>query len=90
MQQRINQFSSLLQVLAAKGILKPEAFPGQFRNFYRRMQLLTDFWISYNVIEGSGDDVDIQDSFLRMMQEALFPYLSEPYQQAWAAQLSGS
>lgn len=89
-QQRIDQFSSLLHVLAAKGILQPEAFPGQFRNFYQRIQLLTDFWISYNVIEGSKDDAAIQDSFLRMMQEMLFPYLSEPYQQAWAAQLSRS
>ncbi len=82
-QQRIDQFSALLHVLAEKGILKPEAFPGQFRKLYKRMQVLTDCWISYHVIEGSEDDAAIQHSFLRMIQETLFPYLSTSYQQQW-------
>ena len=82
-QQRIDQFSALLHVLAEKGILKPEAFPGQFRKLYKRIQVLTDCWISYHVIEGSEDDAAIQHSFLRMVQETLFPYLSTSYQQQW-------
>jgi len=86
-QRRTDQFSALLHVLAEKGILKPEAFPGQFRHLYRRIQVLTDFWIAYNVIEGYMDCADIQDSFLRMIQETLFPYLSESYQGAWTAEL---
>jgi AcrR family transcriptional regulator len=82
-QQRVDQFSALLHVLAKKGILKPEAFPGQFRKLYKRIQVLTDFWISYHVIEGYGDDAAIQRSFLRMIQETLFPYLTASYQQQW-------
>ena len=86
-EMRVNQFSSQLHDLSAKGILKPEAFPGQFRNLYKKIQILTDFWISYKSLGGKFNTAEIQSSYLQVVQETIFPYLSESYQKEWLKQL---
>ncbi|MEQ8928045.1 MAG: TetR/AcrR family transcriptional regulator [Fulvivirga sp.] len=85
---RVEQFSAQLKELSERGILRPEAFPGQFRNLYKKIQILTDFWISYKSLEGKFDAADIQKSYLQMIQETIFPHMSDEYQKEWISTLS--
>jgi len=79
-ENRLNQFEVLFNRLSSDGVFKEEAYPGQFRSMYKRIQILTDFWFSFKEIESGHSRDEIIRDYVSMVIQEVYPYLSEQVQ----------
>jgi len=84
---RLDQFEALFNRLSPEGVFKKEAYPGQFRNMYKRIQILTDFWFSFKEIERGHSRDEIIRDYVSMVMQEVYPYLTKEAQAAVMNQL---
>ncbi len=79
-QKRINQFTDLLKMLCASNIVKDEEYPGQYEKLCLRLQILADFWLSFNLITSQNNSREmIVNRFVATIEQEFFPYLTPEY-----------
>lgn len=74
--QREQQFLMLFKILIEKKIIREEILPNEYKNLYKRIQILGDFWISDAVISNSIITKSEVSKYSMVLTEAIFPYLT--------------
>jgi len=69
----IGLFGQLQQI----GLLKPEAYEGQFKQVIEQFMILNNFWLSHAEILYQGDDAEKIEYFNKLVGAFIFPYLTE-------------
>lgn len=80
LKKREDEFPSLFKILAGMDVLREEAFPGQFLQLYKRIQILNDFFLSHAEIRNELDRRTVAENYVEMIATELYPYLSERIQ----------
>lgn len=76
-QNREHQFFMAVHVMIEQELIRKEILPGEYKNLFKRIQILSDFWISSAVIESKSLSTKILDEYVQVITQTLFPYLTE-------------
>lgn len=79
--KRDREFPGMFKILEGMGVFRPEAFPGQFRQMYQRIQLLNDFLLSHAEIKGQLERKMVAENYVNMISSEIYPYLVESIQE---------
>lgn len=75
--QREQQFFGLFEYWVTAGLLRPEAFAGEYALFYTRSQILGDFWLSSAFTKQQELSSTLVEEYNRAIFAQLFPYLTD-------------
>ena len=73
---RQEQFSGLINMMVALGIMRKEKLPNEYFFLYQRFQLLGDFWISSAEIAHTKITKKIMSEYYEIITQAIYPYLT--------------
>ncbi len=74
---REQQAADFFKMLIHQQIIRPEAFSNEYANVYKRIQILSDFWISSQSIESTTIDITMKQKYAQLILETIYPYLLE-------------
>lgn len=74
--QRAVEFISLIDVLIEKEIMRKKMIPNEFENLFKRIQILSDFWMSSVVIENNDITKEAVSRYSEIIHQTFFPYLT--------------
>ncbi len=74
--QRELQFSMFFNLLIAQNIMRPEILPHEYKNLYKRFQILGDFWISSAEIDEENLSGKSVTAYSNLINQSIFPYLT--------------
>ena len=83
--QRETQFSVLFESLVKQGLMREEILPDEYKNLYKRIQILGDFWISDAEILNSKITKKSISTYGVILSQAIFPYLTVKGQKEFTA-----
>jgi AcrR family transcriptional regulator len=86
--QREQQFSMLFSLLIENEIMRKEILPNEYKNLYKRFQILGDFWISDAVIGNSAITKNTVSIYSTILTQAIFPYLTSKGQKEYQSIVS--
>ena len=87
--QREEQFSMLFNLLIKEGLMRKEILPNEYKNLYKRFQILGDFWISDAEILNSNITKKTILTYSVILTQAIFPYLTLKGQKEYHSIVSG-
>ncbi len=74
--QREQQFSMLFNLLIENDLMRKEVLPNEYKNLYKRFQILGDFWISDAEISNSKITKATISKYSAILTQAIYPYLT--------------
>ncbi len=77
MKKRKSQFLSILEPLIDTQLLRKEILPNEYGFLYKRLQILSDFWISDAEITHSRLNRNMILEYSHLINQAIFPYLTD-------------
>ena len=87
--KREEQFSMLFNLLIKEGLMRKEILPNEYKNLYKRFQILGDFWISDAEILNSNITKKTILTYSVILTQAIFPYLTLKGQKEYHSIVSG-
>ncbi len=81
--QREQQFSILFNLLIENDLMRKEILPNEYKNLYKRFQVLGDFWISDAEILNSKITKKTISTYSEILTQAIFPYLTSKGQKEY-------
>lgn len=81
--QREKQFSMLFNSLIENDLMRKEILPNEYRNLYKRFQMLSEFWISDAEIHSSKISKKSIPTYSKILTQAIFPYLTSKGQKEY-------
>jgi AcrR family transcriptional regulator len=87
--QREQQFSMLFNVLIENGLMRNEILPNEYKNLYKRFQILGDFWISDAEILNYKITKKTISTYSEILTQTIFPYLTSKGQKEYRSIVSG-
>ncbi|VAW27701.1 hypothetical protein MNBD_BACTEROID06-1064 [hydrothermal vent metagenome] len=87
--QREQQFSMLFNLLIENDLMRKEILPNEYKNLYKRFQMLSEFWISDAEILNSKITKKTISIYSKILTQAIFPYLTSKGQKEYHAIISG-
>jgi AcrR family transcriptional regulator len=87
--QREEQFSMLFNLLIKEGLMRKEILPNEYKNLYKRFQMLSEFWISDAEIHNSKIIKKTISNYSVILTQAIFPYLTLKGQKEYHSIVSG-
>lgn len=87
--QREQQFSILFNLLIEKDLMRKEVLPNEYKNLYKRFQMLSEFWISDAEIHNSKITKKTILTYYEILTQAIFPYLTLKGQKEYFSIFSG-
>ncbi len=87
--QREQQFSMLFNMLIENNLMRKEILPNEYKNLYKRFQILGDFWISDAEINTKITGKTIL-KYSEILIQAIYPYLTEKGQKNYHSILSSN
>jgi len=72
---RGQQFMQLFRLLVSEGIMRPEAFGGEYKRLYERLNLLGDNWINAQELF-RGEVAQPVEHYAHLLFETIYPYLT--------------
>jgi AcrR family transcriptional regulator len=70
------QFLSLFNLLIENDLMRKEVLPNEYKNLYKRFQMLSEFWISDAEIHNSKIIKKTISTYSVILTQAIFPYLT--------------
>jgi AcrR family transcriptional regulator len=83
------QFLSLFNLLIENDLMRKEVLPNEYKNLYKRFQILGDFWISDAEILNSNITKKTILTYSVILTQAIFPYLTLKGQKEYHSIVSG-
>jgi AcrR family transcriptional regulator len=83
------QFLSLLNLLIENDLMRKEVLPNEYKNLYKRFQMLSEFWISDAEIHNSKIIKKTISTYSVILIQAIFPYLTLKGQKEYHSIVSG-
>jgi len=74
--QREQQFSVLFKMLIENKLMRAEVLPNEYDYFYKRIQMLSEFWISDAEIHNTKITKKTIQKYSEILMQAIFPYLT--------------
>lgn len=74
--QRKQQFLVMFELLEAKGVLKPQAYEGQYDSLYIRLSIMSDFWVASAFTTHQKVTEQIKQEYLGIINASIYPYLT--------------
>lgn len=74
--QRRGQFALMVQLYQSQGLIREEAFPGEFDAFHAQLEILSDFWIASAAILYEGPEAEKVAHYTWLNFGAVFPLLT--------------
>ncbi|MDO6759352.1 TetR/AcrR family transcriptional regulator [Tamlana sp. 2_MG-2023] len=74
--EREQQFSMLFNLLIENDLIREEILPNEYKNLYKRLQLLSDFWIADAEIFHSKLTKKSISTYSVVLMQSIFPYLT--------------
>jgi AcrR family transcriptional regulator len=87
---REQQFSMLFNLLIETDLMRNEVLPNEYKNLYKRFQILGDFWISDAEIANNKITKKTISIYSEILTQAIFPYLTIKGQKKYHSILSVS
>jgi len=87
--QREKQFSILFDLLIENNLMRKEMLPNEYKNLYKRFQMLSEFWISDIEIHNSKSTKKTISTYSEILTQAVFPYLTLKGQKEYHSTVSG-
>ena len=84
------QFLSLFNLLIENDLMRKEVLPNEYKNLYKRFQILSEFWISDAEIHNSKIINKTISTYSVILTQAIFPYLTLKGQKEYHSIVSGS
>lgn len=84
------QFLSLFNLLIENDLMRKEVLPNEYKNLYKRFQILSEFWISDAEIHNSKIIKKTISTYSVILTQAIFPYLTLKGQKEYHSIVSGS
>lgn len=75
--QRELDFIYLMNQLTHQGLLRQERLKNEFRNLYKRIEILSNFWFSSCLIRTDKLSIENIHEFSTMINQSIYPYLTE-------------
>lgn len=75
--RRTKQFMMLVDVFFELGFLRKPILNEEYQMLYRRIEILSNFWLSANLIHHDTLHLDTVNQFKEQLQYMLYPYLTE-------------
>lgn len=77
-QTRATMYRDVFQQSINLGIMRPEAFSGEYESLIERIRIFSDAWVaSSEIYDKDKTPLEIIEKYSRLFQNQLFPYLSE-------------
>jgi AcrR family transcriptional regulator len=83
------QFLSLFNLLIENDLMRKEVLPNEYKNLYKRFQMLSEFWISDAEIHNSKIIKKTISTYSVILTQAIFPYLTLKGQKEYHFIVSG-
>jgi AcrR family transcriptional regulator len=83
------QFLSLFNLLIENDLMRKEVLPNEYKNLYKRFQMLSEFWISDAEIHNSKIIKKTISTYSVILTQAIFPYLTLKGQKEYYSIVSG-
>ena len=83
------QFLSLFNLLIENDLMRKEVLPTEYKNLYKRFQMLSEFWISDAEIHNSKIIKKTISTYSVILTQAIFPYLTLKGQKEYHSIVSG-
>lgn len=74
---RQDQFRNVFAWMITEGYMKPETYSGQYEKLIEQMFIVGDFWIASAEILYDGKEKDKISHYVDILNQVLFPYLSQ-------------
>ncbi len=87
--QREQQFSMLFNLLIENDLMRKEMLPNEYKNLYKRFQMLSEFWVSDAEIHNSKITKKTISIYSEILTQAIFPYLTIKGQKEYHSIVSG-
>ena len=87
--QREQQFTMLFNLLIENDLMRKETLPNEYKNLYKRFQMLSEFWISDIEIHNSKSTKKTISTYSEILTQAVFPYLTLKGQKEYHSTVSG-
>jgi len=87
--QREQQFSMLFNLLIENDLMRKEILPNEYRNLYKRFQMLSEFWISDAEVHNPKKTKKIISIYSDILTQSIFPYLTLKGQKEYYTIVSG-
>ncbi len=81
--QREQQFSMLFNLLIENDLMRKEVLSNEYKNLYKRFQMLSEFWISDAEILNSKITKKTILNYSMILTQAIFPYLTSKGQKEY-------
>lgn len=75
--RRTKQFMMLVDVFVELGFLRKPILNEEYQKLYRRIEILSNFWLSANLIHHDTLHLDTEIEFKRQLQYMIYPYFTE-------------
>lgn len=75
--RRTKQFIMLVDVFVELGFLRKPILKDEYQKLYRRIEILSNFWLSANFIHHDTLHLDTVNQFKEQLQYVIYPYLTE-------------
>ena len=79
LKDRGQRFPQLFKSLVDINVLIDESYPDQYLFLYKRMQIITDFWLPYSEINNLKKRKETTNAYLKIILTELFPYFTEKF-----------
>jgi AcrR family transcriptional regulator len=86
--QREQQFAMFFSLLIEDEIMRKEILPNEYKNLYKRLQILGDFWISSAETESHVLNKKVISKYSKLINQAIFPYLTAKGQKQFVSIVS--
>ena len=87
---REQQFLMIFQLLIENDLMRKEILLNEYKNLYKRFQMLSEFWISDVEIHNSKTTKKVIPIYSEILTQAIFPYLTSKGQKEYHSILSVS
>jgi len=74
--QREEQFSMLFKLLIENDLMRKEVLPNEYKNLYKRFQMLSEFWISDAEIRDTNLTKKTISLYSEILTQSIFSYLT--------------
>ena len=87
--QREEQFSMLFKLLIENDLMRKEVLPNEYKNLYKRFQMLSEFWISDAEIRDTNLTKKTISLYSEILTQSIFSYLTLKGQKEYLSIVSG-
>lgn len=82
--RRAGAFLELTQVLVENGLFREELLKDEYRNLFKRIELISNFWFSSILIQKAALSKKAVSDYAVLLSQTMYPYLTEKAKKQYA------